>query len=98
MQDQRRLILDVALLIHGPGQLREWFQAGAFAGSFRSQRRLARASARTTSASSFIALLQTRLPFQDLHRFHGLRPDCGGSALPVPAPKDTTPADAAGFA
>ena len=50
------------------------------------------------SAPGFIALLQTRLPFQDLHRFRGLRPDFGGSALPVPAPKDATPADAAGFA
>src|ERR1035438_513865 len=31
---------------------------------------------------------------QDLHRFHGLRPEFGGSALPVPAPRTrplTTP-------
>jgi hypothetical protein len=27
----------------------------------------------------------SRLRFQALHRFHGLRPDFGGSALPVPA-------------
>ena len=48
VQDQRRLILDVLLTIHGPGQLRDWFQAGAFACSFRPQSRLARASARIT--------------------------------------------------
>src|SRR3981189_1031241 len=29
----------------------------------------------------------SRLHFQDLHRFHGLHPDGGGSALPDPHPK-----------
>lgn len=36
----------------------------------------------------------SRLHLQNLRRFHGLHPDFGGSALPVPAPKDgplTTP-------
>ncbi|MFI9582846.1 TerB family tellurite resistance protein [Streptomyces sp. NPDC052236] len=36
----------------------------------------------------------SRLHLQDLRRFHGLHPDFGGSALPVPAPKGgplTTP-------
>jgi len=35
---------------------------------------------------------------QDLHRFHGLRPDGGGSALPDPYPKAGYINDAAGFA
>jgi len=40
----------------------------------------------------------SRLHLQDLHRFHGLRPDGGGSALPVPHPKAGYIDDAAGFA
>jgi len=35
---------------------------------------------------------------QALHRFHGLHPDFGGSALPVPALTSRTSNDAAGFA
>lgn len=46
LKDQRRLILDVLLTIHGPGQLRDWFQAGAFACSFRPRSRLGWTSAR----------------------------------------------------
>ena len=42
------------------------------------------------SAPGFIALLQTRLPFQDLHRFRGLRPDFGGSVCLSP-PRRTQP-------
>ena len=40
----------------------------------------------------------SRLHFQDLHRFRGLRPDGGGSALPDPHPKAGYIDDAAGFA
>ena len=40
----------------------------------------------------------SRLRFQALHRFHGLHPDFGGSALPVPARTGGTSNDAAGFA
>ena len=40
----------------------------------------------------------SRLRFQALHRFHGLHPDFGGSALPAPALTGGTPNDAAGFA
>ena len=40
----------------------------------------------------------SRLRFQALHRFHGLHPDFGGSALPTPALTGGTPNDAAGFA
>ena len=40
----------------------------------------------------------SRLRFQALRRFHGLRPDFGGSALPVPALAGETSNDAAGFA
>lgn len=40
----------------------------------------------------------SRLRFQALHRFHGLHPDFGGSALPVPTLPGETSNDAAGFA
>ena len=40
----------------------------------------------------------SRLHFQDLHRFRGLRPDGGGSALPDSHPKAGYIDDAAGFA
>jgi hypothetical protein len=40
----------------------------------------------------------SRLRFQALRRFHGLRPDFGGSALPAPALAGETSNDAAGFA
>ena len=40
----------------------------------------------------------SRLRFQALHRFHGLHPDYGGSALPCPALTGRNGYDAAGFA
>src|SRR5205807_3543037 len=40
----------------------------------------------------------SRLRFQALHRFHGLHPEFGGSALPAPALTGRTSNDAAGFA
>jgi hypothetical protein len=40
----------------------------------------------------------SRLRFQALHRFHGLHPDYGGSALPCPALTGGNGYDAAGFA
>ncbi len=40
----------------------------------------------------------SRLRFQALHRFRGLHPGFGGSALPAPALADRTSNDAAGFA
>ena len=40
----------------------------------------------------------SRLYLQDLHRFRGLRPDGGGSALPNPHPRAGYIDDAAGFA